>query len=62
MTTLLLICMCQYSLVVEAYRLDRYDNDNLAQPLAGETVVEAYRLDRYDNSERSSIRTSAISL
>ena len=38
-----------FPVVVEAYRLDRYDNidmypyDNLLQ------VVEAYRLDRYDN-------------
>ena len=36
--------------VVEAYRLDRYDNPLswlLGSPLP---VVEAYRLDRYDNS------------
>jgi len=32
-----------FVIVVEAYRLDRYDN------FAG--VVEAYRLDRYDNAE-----------
>ena len=35
--------------VVEAYRLDRYDN-TLAEALHHWTkVVEAYRLDRYDN-------------
>ena len=37
--------------VVEAYRLDRYDNKKLGSDK--ETfilVVEAYRLDRYDNS------------
>ena len=38
------------SVVVEAYRLDRYDN--LTIPTRGRpqiSVVEAYRLDRYDN-------------
>ena len=38
--------------VVEAYRLDRYDNISSACgrcPVA--SVVEAYRLDRYDNAE-----------
>ena len=37
--------------VVEAYRLDRYDNRT---PLVGELyrhVVEAYRLDRYGNCD-----------
>ena len=37
--------------VVEAYRLDRYDNF-LRKPTAGRSpVVETYRLDRYDNNE-----------
>ena len=35
--------------VVEAYRLDRYDNERNALPFATIMVVEAYRLDRYDN-------------
>ena len=38
-------------IVVEAYRLDRYDNlvktENLS--VGQRAVVEAYRLDRYDN-------------
>ncbi len=40
--------------VVEAYRLDRYDNINLLEVmLLLAPVVEAYRLDRYDNQSRS---------
>ena len=35
--------------VVEAYRLDRYDNFYSYQPSYRPEVVEAYRLDRYDN-------------
>ena len=35
--------------VVEAYRLDRYDNLGAGFVVSGFTVVEAYRLDRYDN-------------
>ena len=35
--------------VVEAYRLDRYDNEQLLFREAVKVVVEAYRLDRYDN-------------
>ena len=37
--------------VVEAYRLDRYDN-RVVHPngILLHLVVEAYRLDRYDNS------------
>ena len=35
--------------VVEAYRLDRYDNFSFRRPIADGFVVEAYRLDRYDN-------------
>ena len=36
--------------VVEAYRLDRYDNfATISQSNCQVTVVEAYRLDRYDN-------------
>jgi len=38
-----------FVIVVEAYRLDRYDNF-AGVALAGvHIVVEAYRLDRYDN-------------
>ena len=37
--------------VVEAYRLDRYDNLTIARGCPhADYVVEAYRLDRYDNS------------
>ena len=36
-------------LVVEAYRLDRYDNSSKYQKYNSGRVVEAYRLDRYDN-------------
>ena len=39
--------------VVEAYRLDRYDNFLQADPIATRRVVEAYRLDRYDNTSYS---------
>ena len=49
MTTCLDIADLVGLYVVEAYRLDRYDN--LVSPhgrLCGR-VVEAYRLDRYDN-------------
>ena len=35
--------------VVEAYRLDRYDNFLVSHDHGGRCVVEAYRLDRYDN-------------
>ena len=36
--------------VVEAYRLDRYDNNtSVITGHLGFMVVEAYRLDRYDN-------------
>ena len=37
-------------LVVEAYRLDRYDNFRHSGLPTVLLVVEAYRLDRYDNS------------
>ena len=36
--------------VVEAYRLDRYDNSFERNEHDLFDVVEAYRLDRYDNS------------
>ncbi len=49
------------SSVVEAYRLDRYDNISFTQKLHEEQVVEAYRLDRYDNFEPSS-HTSCATL
>ncbi len=35
--------------VVEAYRLDRYDNSQRIHIDRNVSVVEAYRLDRYDN-------------
>ena len=35
--------------VVEAYRLDRYDNIEICVLCGPMDVVEAYRLDRYDN-------------
>ena len=35
--------------VVEAYRLDRYDNFGDDDVAGHNIVVEAYRLDRYDN-------------
>ena len=35
--------------VVEAYRLDRYDNTIHNNMSCNAGVVEAYRLDRYDN-------------
>ena len=35
--------------VVEAYRLDRYDNSRSRIMCRSDHVVEAYRLDRYDN-------------
>ena len=38
--------------VVEAYRLDRYDNFDLDFSVLYFQVVEAYRLDRYDNPKR----------
>ena len=41
--------MAVCTIVVEAYRLDRYDNFALANSSWSTTVVEAYRLDRYDN-------------
>ena len=41
-------------LVVEAYRLDRYDNALIRSlSLRDLYVVEAYRLDRYDNIRQS---------
>ena len=44
--------------VVEAYRLDRYDNLNLPSLTILVSVVEAYRLDRYDNFHMASIRAA----
>ena len=42
--------MFQNLKVVEAYRLDRYDNPLRSVISKLDQVVEAYRLDRYDNS------------
>ena len=41
--------------VVEAYRLDRYDNFSARAASRAATVVEAYRLDRYDNKKIKAI-------
>ena len=50
MTTLVVGVSGVTSSVVEAYRLDRYNNSYAHNRLREEYVVEAYRLDRYDNS------------
>ena len=42
--------------VVEAYRLDRYDNLCRLNRIGLDRVVEAYRLDRYDNLLAVTIR------
>ena len=50
MTTHRIERLVQLNRVVEAYRLDRYDNfiiHGVRDAVCG--VVEAYRLDRYDN-------------
>ena len=47
MTTLLL-SLIAHCMVVETYRLDRYDNRIADGPVVP-PVVEAYRLDGYDN-------------
>ena len=49
MTTSWLAVHFWLSSVVEAYRLDRYDNRNVHVLGSNCGVVEAYRLDRYDN-------------
>ena len=41
--------MMSLVVVVEAYRLDRYDNCGTILDHWENIVVEAYRLDRYDN-------------
>ena len=47
--------------VVEAYRLDRYDNFKIFWNVIQITVVEAYRLDRYDNYlPRASRATASV--
>ena len=51
MTTYQFLLVRKNQYVVEAYRLDRYDNF-FSYVLRGEAfVVEAYRLDRYDNRD-----------
>ena len=52
MTTLLKSRKNQSLRVVEAYRLDRYDNIGVSTAEVVSLVVEAYRLDRYDNFKR----------
>ena len=47
--------------VVEAYRLDRYDNFNFFFSQSTVFVVEAYRLDRYDNPFIEDIVNSKLS-
>ena len=49
MTTLFLLFHQVAPEVVEAYRLDRYDNSVWKNIPLDWNVVEAYRLDRYDN-------------
>ena len=49
MTTFELPQLGLFVAVVEAYRLDRYDNRSQACAILSNLVVEAYRLDRYDN-------------
>ena len=49
MTTLTVTLALSTSIVVEAYRLDRYDNSSRVCSSTPVSVVEAYRLDRYDN-------------
>ena len=49
MTTVRSIEVLSIGVVVEAYRLDRYDNITIRLGITGLEVVEAYRLDRYDN-------------
>ena len=45
--------------VVEAYRLDRYDNLFPRPAVQHFLVVEAYRLDRYDNSALAPLSSRA---
>ena len=49
MTTLSAVFAVFELSVVEAYRLDRYDNFQVFFSVGRRQVVEAYRLDRYDN-------------
>ncbi len=49
MTTYFSSFVLPMPMVVEAYRLDRYDNTILLFSASQIVVVEAYRLDRYDN-------------
>ena len=51
MTTSINSGSSERSAVVEAYRLDRYDNFLRYGLCASWLIVEAYRLDRYDNSK-----------
>ncbi len=51
MTTLAELSSHFSEIVVEAYRLDRYDNFSEVEEALHFVVVEAYRLDRYDNFE-----------
>ena len=49
MTTILIGGFKNRRSVVEAFRLERYDNFNLHELLLPGLVVEAFRLERYDN-------------
>ena len=60
MTTWLSIRSRDQFFVVEAYRLDRYDNFELSSRDRFFPVVEAYRLDRYDNCFKS-LRGASLS-
>ena len=60
MTTLSAFCCPEHTHVVEAYRLDRYDNLVSTATAGALLVVEAYRLDRYDNCRCTGLRESLL--
>ena len=56
MTTQIVEFVFALESVVEAYRLDRYDNFIMFKMrMRPDLVVEAYRLDRYDNLGHATI-------
>ena len=61
MTTTVHCTSSDVGIVVEAYRLDRYDNYPTWSHRSAWKVVEAYRLDRYDNFGLVFIPISLIS-
>ena len=56
MTTQTIVVAIPLVSVVEAYRLDRYDNSDVFRRLRFQHVVEAYRLDRYDNPHTEALQ------